>query len=535
MTKYPQRRRRRALRQQGLRPPVRDVHGRLRGHVLGHRRRRHARARVRRRLPRRVRLGPDRRRRRSLHRRRRADQLRGIGESVQAQHRADARSSSAGCCSSSSSAWPRWPTAPGDAGRAFEFKDGEARRRRDGRRRRRWPSTRSSASRTPSTSPRRPATRSATTRARCSAGLLIAGRIYLAGGAAGVHGRARRRARRLDGPAAGGRRLGPLAVSTKVFAAIALFAVANGALINMIMASRLTYGMAAQGIVPRVRARARRPPDAAGRDRRSRPRWRRSLVRPATSRDLADTTVLLLLVVFVVVNVASSCCAATASTTTTSTRRRSSRSSGIAVCSRSSRRRARDVRAGRLLLALGVVFWLVNRLLTGPRGPFDTRELEVVEAAEVAAEHGRSAEGAGRDGTIATQLFASGPTRSAWTWRGEQRLQLPPAQQRDVLPRARRAEAPVAGGAARPAASGRTAAARAARPGTRRPASGRTSRARPARSSAAKPRGARAGRARSRSSSRRGRSRRRRRAGPRRRRPARTARGSRGGRRGRRR
>jgi amino acid transporter len=35
-----------------------------------------------------------------------------------------------------------------------------------------------------------------------------------------------------------------------VFSAIALFALVNGALINMVMASRLTYGMAQQGVIP---------------------------------------------------------------------------------------------------------------------------------------------------------------------------------------------------------------------------------------------------------------------------------------------
>jgi APA family basic amino acid/polyamine antiporter len=45
---------------------------------------------------------------------------------------------------------------------------------------------------------------------------------------------------------------GPLAVPTKLFAAIALLAVSNGALINMIMASRITYGMADQGVIPAV-------------------------------------------------------------------------------------------------------------------------------------------------------------------------------------------------------------------------------------------------------------------------------------------
>ena len=44
--------------------------------------------------------------------------------------------------------------------------------------------------------------------------------------------------------------VGPLGVPTEVFSAIALFALANGALINMIMASRIVYGMAREGIIP---------------------------------------------------------------------------------------------------------------------------------------------------------------------------------------------------------------------------------------------------------------------------------------------
>ncbi len=42
----------------------------------------------------------------------------------------------------------------------------------------------------------------------------------------------------------------PIQVPSKVFAAIALVAVANGALLTMIMASRLTYGMARDGLLP---------------------------------------------------------------------------------------------------------------------------------------------------------------------------------------------------------------------------------------------------------------------------------------------
>ena len=96
---------------------------------------------------------------------------------------------------------------------------------------------------------------------------------------------------------------GPLGVSTKIFSAIALFALTNGALINLIMASRLVYGMAAQGIVPRGLGRVhegRRTP------------WVAIvftsllaclLIVVGDLETLADTAVLLLLVVFICVNV----------------------------------------------------------------------------------------------------------------------------------------------------------------------------------------------------------------------------------------
>ncbi len=51
---------------------------------------------------------------------------------------------------------------------------------------------------------------------------------------------------------------GPLGISPKVFAVIGVLALANGALINMIMASRLTYGMSRQGIIPSLFARVHR-------------------------------------------------------------------------------------------------------------------------------------------------------------------------------------------------------------------------------------------------------------------------------------
>ena len=73
---------------------------------------------------------------------------------------------------------------------------------------------------------------------------------------------------------------GPLGIDTKIFSAIGLLALSNGALINMIMASRLMYGMSREGVLPKpfaaVHAAAQ---DALGRDhlhlaRRRRPHHR---------------------------------------------------------------------------------------------------------------------------------------------------------------------------------------------------------------------------------------------------------------------
>jgi amino acid transporter len=102
-----------------------------------------------------------------------------------------------------------------------------------------------------------------------------------------------------DGPLLEVVQLGPLAVNTKVFSAIALFALVNGALINMVMASRLIYGMAEERVLPRwfggVHPSFRTP-------------WAGILFAGALAavlvvigdlETLADTTVLLLLFAFV--------------------------------------------------------------------------------------------------------------------------------------------------------------------------------------------------------------------------------------------
>ena len=96
---------------------------------------------------------------------------------------------------------------------------------------------------------------------------------------------------------------GPLPIPTWLFALIALFAVANGALINTIMASRVIYGMADHGVMPSMFARVHR-----GR----RTPWVSILFTIAVvmililTGDIAENaraTVLLLLLVFIVVNV----------------------------------------------------------------------------------------------------------------------------------------------------------------------------------------------------------------------------------------
>lgn len=94
-----------------------------------------------------------------------------------------------------------------------------------------------------------------------------------------------------------------VAIPLWLFSLIALFAVSNGALINMIMASRLVYGMSDQRVMPAVFSRVhpnRRTP------------WvaiifttliAMALIATGDVANLARTTVLLLLVVFVIVNI----------------------------------------------------------------------------------------------------------------------------------------------------------------------------------------------------------------------------------------
>jgi APA family basic amino acid/polyamine antiporter len=111
-----------------------------------------------------------------------------------------------------------------------------------------------------------------------------------------------------DGPLLEVVERGALPIPTKLFAAIALLAVSNGALINLIMASRVVYGMGDQSVLPTIFARVhqgRRTP------------WVAILftalialvllltvgTNPDALDTLASTTVVLLLLAFVMVNI----------------------------------------------------------------------------------------------------------------------------------------------------------------------------------------------------------------------------------------
>ncbi|WP_370324785.1 APC family permease [Euzebya sp.] len=179
-----------------------------------------------------------------------------------------------------------------------------------------------------------------------------------------------------DGPLLEVIRRGPGGVSEELFSAIALFALANGALINMIMASRLMYGMSEEGILPPVFGKVL-------------PGRRTPVVAIALSAviaivlaitgdlgDLADTTVLLLLLVFAVVNVS-----------VLVLRRESvghdhyvaptalpALGAVVSLGLATQNEAGTWLRAG-LLVALGLVLWAVNRALGGEGRRPDAEEI----------------------------------------------------------------------------------------------------------------------------------------------------------------
>ena len=134
-------------------------------------------------------------------------------------------------------------------------------------------------------------------------GLLIAGAVYLlvtigASSVVPVGDLANS-----DGPLLEVVKQGPLGIDPKLFSAIGLLALSNGALINLIMASRLLYGMSRERVLPR-------PFGTVLPERRT--PWvaiafvtvlAAVLVITGNLEKLADTTVALLVIVFAIVNV----------------------------------------------------------------------------------------------------------------------------------------------------------------------------------------------------------------------------------------
>jgi len=95
-----------------------------------------------------------------------------------------------------------------------------------------------------------------------------------------------------------------LGVPTRLFAVIALIAVANGALLTMIMASRLAYGMARQGLLPGVLGQVLPRRQTPGVAILATTAVAIALTYTSTLDVLAETVVLLLLVVFISTNLA---------------------------------------------------------------------------------------------------------------------------------------------------------------------------------------------------------------------------------------
>ncbi|MGE4427132.1 MAG: APC family permease [Solirubrobacteraceae bacterium] len=178
--------------------------------------------------------------------------------------------------------------------------------------------------------------------------------------------------------------LGPLSVEIKIFAAIGVLALINGALINMIMASRLTYGMARQRIVPSIFGRVHRG--------RQTP-WTAILFTTALAiiltatgdvSELATTTTTLLLGVFAVVNVSVLVLRGSPVEHRHFVAPTFLPAIGAVVCLTLLVYRIADgtdsLARPFLLLGLGVVFWLVNWVATR-REPseFDTGLIEKIE------------------------------------------------------------------------------------------------------------------------------------------------------------
>lgn len=170
----------------------------------------------------------------------------------------------------------------------------------------------------------------------------------------------------------------------KLFAVIALLAIGNTALINMMMASRLMYGMANERIVPgvlaKVHPRRKTPYVAIG--------FTVSIAMalitygrysPDAVRDLAETTVLLLLLVFALVNISV---LVLRKRPVDHAHFRTSRVTAVlgavstlVLASPLTGRPARVYVIAAILVGIGAALWLINRLISGRVTTIDPEKL----------------------------------------------------------------------------------------------------------------------------------------------------------------
>jgi APA family basic amino acid/polyamine antiporter len=134
-------------------------------------------------------------------------------------------------------------------------------------------------------------------------GLAVAGTIYIAVTILASMAVPTGRLTESTGPLIEVAQVGPLSIDPKIFSAIALFALANGALINMVMASRLLYGMSNQGILPGMFGRVHRTRHTPYVAIIATTGLAMVLISTGDLGDLADMTVFLLLGVFIMVNI----------------------------------------------------------------------------------------------------------------------------------------------------------------------------------------------------------------------------------------
>jgi basic amino acid/polyamine antiporter, APA family len=212
-------------------------------------------------------------------------------------------------------------------------------------------------------------------------GLIIAGVVYLLVTVVASMAVPTERLAGSSGPLLEVVQIGPLSLPTKLFSAIALFALSNGALINMIMASRLVYGMSRERILPAALGRV---------DSSRQTPWVAIVMTTALAMilivsgdlsDLADTTVLLLLLVFTAVNAAVLVLRRdeVAHDHFRAPRVIPAIGAAVSLALITTKDGETFARAG-ALVALGAALWVVNWWFHGRHvDPYETEELAVVE------------------------------------------------------------------------------------------------------------------------------------------------------------